>query len=1696
MFLPSWILPRKDRRCRKAPRRAQQFSPFSLESLEDRCVPTSTLVTPLAELSDEVAAEVLTVEDAGGGASTTTIDAPTVSGPTGNYVGSIPVFSWTSVDDAVKYEVYLTNTTTGKSYYQYEQVTTTSFTLDGRQGLIPGNVYRFWVRAVNSEGGRSEWSDPRDFTAVSAGNVPVVSGPTGNTVGSIPTFSWSTVEDAVSYQVFLTDLTTGEESYKYRSASSTSFSLDDPDGLEPGHKYSFIVRAVYAGNETGGWSAAKTFTAVSAGNVPVVTGPSNNYVGGIPSFSWSSVDDEETTTYEVYLENVDTGETSYQYKSVDDTTFELDSRDGLTPGNDYRFYVRAVYEDGTKGGWSAPVEFEAVSAGNVPVVSGPLGNTIGNVPYFTWTSITNAEVYQVFLTDTTTEEDLYQYKETDETTFSLDDPDGLTPGHDYEFFVRVVYKDGTIGGWSAAVEFEAVSAGSVPVVTAPTGSSIATLTTFTWTAIDDVDTYQIYLYNETTGEDIYKYTEVYDETEFEIGWGHALTVDDDYSFWVRAVYDDGTLGGWSAPLEFTPTVNGNAPVVTGPSGNTADDVPYFSWTSVEDAEYYQVYLTNTTTGQSSYQYKRVEDTSFELDGTEGLSVDDAYSFWVRAINEDGQVGSWSVAVTFTAISAGNVPVASGPFDNTEGNIPYFTWTEPEDADYYQILVTNVTTEEVLYENYDVDDTTFALDAAEGLSPDDEYSFAVRAVYGDGTTGGWSVVLDFTMVSAGNVPVVTGPTDDEISTLPTFTWQGTIDAEYYQISLTNLTTNTVVYQYQNVIPDDDEEALSFTPDWAHELTVDDEYTFWVRAVNDEGEIGGWSVAFEFTPELDGNLVVLSDPEDNVVGGVPTFTWDEISDAKLYQVYLRNLTTGEDSYKYRQVVDPTFSLDDPEGLNQGDEYRFWARAVSEDGINGPWSEPVDFEAASAGNVPAITGLHDNTVGSIPYFTWDGVEDAVGYQVLLRNLTTGEDSYEYMYVAETTFALDDVSGLIPDDEYRFWVRAQDSDGEWTGWSAPYDFTAVTAGRVPVMAESTLDAYSIGPLLSWNDVDDAKYYQIYLKDLTTGESYYQYRTILGTEFLVDAEIDIQEGHEYRFWVRAKNEDGLMSKWSVAYDFEPEVSGDAPAVLGQIGTSIDGVPAFAWSSFAGAVSYQVYFSNLDTGNESYRYYELAGTSVSPASADVFEPGVQYSLSVRAVNGDGELSSWSDPYLFTIPEVSNVPKVTGPSGTSVGTTPTITWVGIEDAVAYQFSLRDITNDEDVYLYKEVTETSFAVAAEDALTEGSKYRLWVRAVDADGEVSGWSAQHDFTVTEITNPTTASLPISDAFSGSTLGTDWLVYEGGFTVSGAAVSTGDYQQALAIYADTSHSLYNATVTATVDVTYEDDSSDEEETPDNVHLYAGLVAQHETTIDGVGSMYAGVLANNDGEYVAAIWKYEAGEWMQLQAEPVEYGTGTLRFDIYYDSASDYNSLQVYLDGTLVVSTVDVDPVLQDRTAVNAIPPTGVGIISFGGTVDDFNANTVSSASEELMVVNGLTSTTSGDVTLYLATETDLDHIENPILEATVDVRGLGPSHIGLVARSGGDPDDDMYLGALVNRDGVFSLQLWRYTDGAWASLGTQEVDSGAGVLRFEVIDDTLTLSLDGNVTLEITDETIPADTSAVSSFGLRVSSNASFDELRFAEG
>ncbi|MBL8816678.1 MAG: hypothetical protein JNL58_11660 [Planctomyces sp.] len=263
-----------------------------------------------------------------------------------NQVTPTPTISWTAIAGAVRYDIWIDNRTTGQEQFiRNSAVTGTSWTSPSN---LPIGQYRVWMRAIDASGLAGNWSSSVDFSVVAA---PTPESPLFSTFNRRPTFSWSLVAGAVTYDFVLRNRNTGVNVYSESGLSGRTFAPDEdlPDGP---YRWWVIARSA-----TGFVSQTSDPVNFYVGGRPDLLSPSGTASSSTPTFVWTQV--TVAISYDLQVDRIDVSTS----KIINQSGILLNSFSTTTalPAGTYRAWVRAVSNTNEKSPWSAPVDFTIAS---------------------------------------------------------------------------------------------------------------------------------------------------------------------------------------------------------------------------------------------------------------------------------------------------------------------------------------------------------------------------------------------------------------------------------------------------------------------------------------------------------------------------------------------------------------------------------------------------------------------------------------------------------------------------------------------------------------------------------------------------------------------------------------------------------------------------------------------------------------------------------------------------------------------------------------------------------------------------------------------------------------------------------------------------------------------------------------------------------------------------------------------------------------------------------------------------------------------------------------------------------------------------------------------------------------------------------------------------------------------------------------
>ncbi len=701
----------------------------------------------------------------------------------------------------------------------------------------------------------------------------------------------------------------------------------------------------------------------------------------------------------------------------------------------------------------------------------------------------------------------------------------------------------------------------------------------------------------------------------------------------------------------------------------------------------------TTTAISDYKVDiRKVGTESVIESQGGLSSSTS-SYTVQSTLQIGATYEWKLTVTQTnAVCTkasgwksfvvqddppGTPTLQSPGNDVTVSSNPVLEWDAVARADAYIVEVSRDASMNIVEVRDSTTTTSFQPQLYDGY----EYFWQVTAKNNGGATA--SSLLRFTTdVPEPSVPTLISPgdTDKGLSTTPTFSWNQADGAFGYEVAVETPSGSQVWTE---------EIGAGVNTTWqiqSGELNRESTYTWKVRSFRYAQDGGcenqqqlcdgmvtdttysNWSSSNTFStlPNPPG-APTLDSPQDNRTeratdlslhwssgGGVVDSFRVEVSRSRTFTPAERIVSTTSTSV-------PAVSPD----LEEGFEYFWRVLAINDAAVTS--SVKYSFTTdVSEPQVPTLLTPADNStyVPLQPTLTWDGPNDAMGYEVEIL-----DSSGQRVELYDTGSAINDswsvASGMLSrESDYTWRVRAyryaQDAgcqnqqelcDGMVTdttsgAWSSSNAFTTIPnpPGSPTLVAPSPVTNavdVPLQPELDWNAASGVvSSYRVVVKG--AGGTVIETETLTGTSYTPTTQLDRLT--TYTWSVRAANDidmspDSSIGQFTTVPPTPGPVSGLSPTQF----DTVDVAPTLSWQAGGGRTdAYDIEFRVV--GGPSWSSLPSFGETVSLSS---LQTNTDYEWRVRSKNAGGP-SAWVGSGFTTEPDPPGAPSLMAPADGSIG----------------------------------------------------------------------------------------------------------------------------------------------------------------------------------------------------------------------------------------------------------------------------------------------------------------------------------------------------------------------------------------------------------------------------------------------------------------
>jgi uncharacterized repeat protein (TIGR01451 family) len=443
-----------------------------------------------------------------------------------------------------------------------------------------------------------------------------------------------------------------------------------------------------------------------------------------------------------------------------------------------------------------------------------------------------------------------------------------------------------------------------------------------------------------------------------------------------------------------------------------------------------------------------------------------------------------------------------------------------------------------------------------------------------------------------------PTSSNVGLRPTISWTPISSAARYDLWVSQIAGNKgLVYRNENVsgtsitIPGD--LALG-----AHRV--------WVRSINSAGSAGPWSQPLSFNVAIQANALAVLGVSLN---SKPTLDWADIPNATSYDMRLVNVANGVVLANVSNL--PTSQYSGLSTLPPG-KYRYFVRGNTVT-TQGQWSDGYDHTILSIPTLETATA----TTTAKPTLHWNAVPGAATYEVWLTDLSKSGGATRISGVEKTNATSMPVPANLELGNYRYWVRAFDSQGKQTSWSSPANLKVETAGKI---TSPTGTISNTTPTITWKSVPGAQRYDVWVVD-KAGNLYVRDQNVTGTSYTPSKQF---VNGDYRVWVKPIGPT-TSGTWSPVSAFT--VSTIVRPTLTSPSATTGSTPAFAWTNSPGAVRYELWVDKVGGASKVLHKTNVAGAAFTATTP--LQSGL-YRVWVRAFDITGTGSLWSSALDFRV----------------------------------------------------------------------------------------------------------------------------------------------------------------------------------------------------------------------------------------------------------------------------------------------------------------------------------------------------------------------------------------------------------------------------------------------------------------------------------
>jgi hypothetical protein len=372
---------------------------------------------------------------------------------------------------------------------------------------------------------------------------------------------------------------------------------------------------------------------------------------------------------------------------------------------------------------------------------------------------------------------------------------------------------------------------------------------------------------------------------------------------------------------------------------------------------------------------------------------------------------------------------------------------------------------------------------------------ISNISGNGTLG-ISIAAGIASDTAGNPSAAAGPSATFIvgesapgaATLvspngsignsnPTYTWNQVLNASYYFLWVNGPSGNIFQQWYTSAQANCNGSTCSVAG--ATPGLGGGSHTWWIQTWNDLG-YGPWSSGMSFTVSPPGKATLVS-PSGSIGNNNPTYTWNEVSGATYYYLWLDG-PSGHVFDKWFTAAEAgcsggTCSVAGATPNLGGGTHTWWIQTWSNAGY-GPWSDGKTFTPPTPTppgkatlNTPSGTIFINN-----PIYTWNEVSGATYYYLWLDG-PSGHVFDKWFTAEEASCKGSSCSATLPvtlsSGAHTWWIQTWNPVG-YGPWSDGKSFSVSPPAAATLVSPN--GSVANNPTYTWNAVAGATWYYLWV--------------------------------------------------------------------------------------------------------------------------------------------------------------------------------------------------------------------------------------------------------------------------------------------------------------------------------------------------------------------------------------------------------------------------------------------------------------------------------------------------------------------------------------------------------------------------------------------------------------------------------------------